>query len=163
MKFLTLTFLISLPCFLIAQEKVVGQYRDYFGNSLVLNVDKTFRYKWQFDMAASWTKGVWSLKGDTIYFRMIPIYDTLSPTNTSDSSSDIISLSMDDISERITPIQNTVAVTSSGGQNRRPFPEKLLFKGGRLYKILNGKVVVKKQRGFGTSKKWPPWYFKSDD
>jgi hypothetical protein len=43
------------------------------------------------------------------------------------------------------------------------YPERLVVKKGRLYKVQNGKLVNKKQKGFWTGKKWDPWFFKSDN
>jgi hypothetical protein len=163
MKTLTTFLLLSLSLCLTAQDKVIGRYRDYFGNRIQLNADNTFKYTWNFDLSASWTKGLWTLKNDTLSFHMVPTYDTLSHVNSNNFSVDTLILSDDEISQRITPIQSAGIALSSGGQNRTPYPDKLLFKKGRLYKIKNGIVVVKKQKGFWTNKKWDPWYFKSDD
>jgi hypothetical protein len=50
---------------------------------------------------------------------------------------------------------------SSGGQNRRPCPDKFYYKNEKLFKITKeGKLVKKKIKGFWTKKKWHPWYFK---
>ena len=163
MKILTITLLLSFSLCLTAQDKVIGRYRDYFGNRIQLNADNTFKYTWNFDMSASWTKGTWSIKNDTVYFHMLPTYDTLSHVNSNNFTVDTLILSDDEIPERITPIQSASIVLSSGGQNRMTYPDKLLFKKGRLYKIQNGNLIVKKQKGFWTSKKWDPWYFKSND
>lgn len=58
---------------LFAQNKIIGSYRDHLGSHVQLNMDNTFKYTWNFDMAVSWTKGTWKLNGDTICFHMIPI------------------------------------------------------------------------------------------
>ncbi len=163
MKILTITFLLSLSLCLTAQDKIIGRYRDYFGTRIQFNADNTFKYTWNFDMSASWTKGTWTLTGDTVYFHMVPTYDTLSQTNSVGIPSDTLILSTDEIPERFTQTQFAAMLLSSGGQNRMAYPDKLLFKKGRFYKIQNGKLVVKKQKGFWTSKKWDPWYFRSDD
>ena len=69
MKILAFAFLLTFSIGLTAQDKVVGRYRDYFGNRIQLNVDNTFKYTWNFDMAASWTKGTWALINDTFFFK----------------------------------------------------------------------------------------------
>ncbi len=114
-------------------------------------------------MAASWTNGTWYLNNDTVFFHMVPTYDTLSHLDKSNSTVDTLILSPDEIPERITSSQFAGTVLSGGGQNRMNYPEKLLFRKGRLYKIQDGKLVTKKQKGFWTTKKWVPWFFKSDD
>ncbi|MCG9899329.1 MAG: hypothetical protein MH132_04960 [Hydrotalea sp.] len=84
-----------------AQNKLTGRYRDYFGNRIQLNSDSTFKYTWHFDMQSSWTKGIWWLKGDTIYFQMIPVYDTISKTNSNKITTDSLVLSQDETPERL--------------------------------------------------------------
>ena len=163
MKFLTITLLLTLSFDLLAQNKIVGHYRDYFGSRIQLNADNTFRYTWNFDMSGSWTKGTWTLNGDTVYFHMVPTYDTLMQTSTSGITSDTFILSTDEISERITQEQYAGMGLSSGGQNRTSYPEKLFFKRQKLYEVKNGKLVKKKIKGFWTKKKWSPWFFKSED
>jgi len=81
MKILIIAILLSISFSLFAQKIMAGRYRDYFGSRIELNVDSTFKYTWNFDLSASWTKGTWTLVGDTVYFQMIPTYDTLSHAN----------------------------------------------------------------------------------
>jgi len=163
MRISTITLLLTLPLGLFAQDKIVGCYRDYFGSRVLLNSDGSFKYTWNFDMAASWTKGTWKLEGDTVFFHMVPTHDTLSYINRNNVTADSLILSTDETSERFTKEQYAAMLLSSGGQNRMNYPDKLLFKKGRLYKIQDGKLVTKKQKGFWTNKKWDPWFFKSDD
>jgi hypothetical protein len=163
MKILTITLLLTLPIALFAQDKIVGRYRDYFGSRLQLNADNIFKYTWHFDMVGSWTKGTWALKGDTVYFYMVPTYDTLKVATVSNMAIDSLILSTDEIPERFTQEQYAAMLLSSGGQNRMDYPDKLLFRKGRLYKIQNRRLVMKKQKGMWSSKKWDPWYFKSDN
>jgi len=61
-----------------AQNKVAGHYSNYFGGSLNIAPDSTFKYSWHFDLQGSWTKGKWRITKDTVYFDMIPVYDTVS-------------------------------------------------------------------------------------
>jgi hypothetical protein len=163
MKILMITILLSISLSLFAQKNLVGHYRDYFGSSIQLNLDNTFKYTWNFDLSASWTKGTWTLVGDTVYFKMVPTHDTLSQTNANGSTYDTLILSVDETPERFTQTQFISTLLSSGGQNRMNYPDKLLFRKGRLYNIQNGKLVKKKQRSYWTNKKWDPWFFKSDD
>ena len=170
MKLLTITLLLTLSFDLFGQDKIVGHYRDHFGSRIQLNADNTFKYTWNFDMAASWTKGTWTLNRDTVYFHMIPIYDTLNQTNFTGILSDTLILSDDEISARITPTQSAAIALSSGGQNRSSYPDKLFFKKGRLYKIQKGKLIVNKQTFFAKKlnsscviKKWDPWFFRIED
>jgi hypothetical protein len=163
MKSLIIVILLTISVRVVAQDKIVGRYRDYFGSRIILNADRTFKYMWHFDMLSSWTKGTWTLQGDTVYFHMIPTYDTLSKINTQNITLDSLILSIDEIPERYTQAQFAALLFSGDGQNRNSFPDKLVFIEERLYKIKNGKLVVKKQKGFWTEKKWDPWYFKSNE
>lgn len=113
-------------------------------------------------MMGSWTKGNWKATGDTIYFHMIPTYDTLSVMKNDKTFVSLV-LSNDEIAERITPLQDIGGALSSGGQNRNEYPDKLLFRKGRLYKIKDGKLVRKKIKSFWSDKKYIPWYFKSEE
>jgi hypothetical protein len=163
MKIVTTALLLVLPLSLFSQERVSGRYRDYFGSRLYLNADGTFKYTWSFDMASSWTKGTWMLRGDTVYLNMVPTYDTVSISKPNGRAVDSLMLSEDDVSERLTQLQLAGMLLSGGGQNRQTHPDKLVLKKGRLYKIQNGRIVKKKQKGFWSSKKWQPWYFKSNE
>jgi len=163
MKILTIILLLIISFNLFGQNKIVVRYRDYFGSRIQLYADSTFKYTWHFDMASSWTKGTWTQTGDTVCFHMVPTYDTLRQTNSKGVSYDTLILSDDEMSERIIPVQSATIILSSGGQNRSAYPDKLLYRKGRLYKIKNGNLVTKKQKGFWTGKKWDPWFFKSED
>jgi hypothetical protein len=138
MRIISIIFLLLLPFVLFAQDNVTGRYRDYFGNRIVLNPDNTFKYTWHFDMQSSWTKGTWSLKDDTVYFQMTPIYDTVTFIYFSNKGVDSLILSTDETSERFTQQRFAVELLTSGGQNRMNYPERLVFKKGRLYKVQNG-------------------------
>jgi hypothetical protein len=163
MKISIIAILFPLSISLFAQKKVAGRYRDYFGYRIELNADSTFKYTWNFDMQSSWTKGTWTFKNDTVYFTMVAIYDTVGYKNSNGASTDKLILSVDDVSERLTPGQYAGLGLTSYWQNRMDYPNKLFFKKGRLYKIRNGQRVVKKQKGLWSTKKWNPWFFKSDD
>jgi hypothetical protein len=163
MKVSITTILLLLSLNLLAQKKIAGRYRDYFGSRIELSANSTFKYTWHFDLSGSWTKGTWSLNNDTLYFHMIPTYDTISYKDNDGTSADKLILSVDETSERLTPEQYAAMGLSSGGQNLQPYPNKLFFKGQKLFTIKNGKLVKKKIKGFWTNKKWPPWYFKSED
>lgn len=146
MKFLIITLLLILNNALIAQNKIAWHYRDYFGSRLELNADNSFLYTWSFDLTVLWTKGRWELKDDTIYLHPIPVYDTVGIRPANGSISDTLVLSSNDIPERFTPTTFSTAPLSSGAQNIRNYPEKLLLKKGRLYRIKNGSIVTKSKK-----------------
>src|SRR5215203_4617906 len=131
MKILIIPLLLILSSGSFSQDKVAGRYRDYFGSRIQLNADNTFKYTWNFDMSASWTKGTWTSMNDTIYFHMVPTYDTLSQTNSRRILSDTLILSTNEIPEHFTQTEFAAMLLSGGGQNRMNYPGKLLFKKGR--------------------------------
>lgn len=163
MKILTIAFLLLYTTESFAQDNIPGRYHNYFGCRLHLNPDSTFKYTWHLDTQSGWTKGTWSQKKDTIYFRMVPTYDTVRLTKPGERIVDSLLISSDEISERLTMAGFSDTVLWSGGQNRSGYPTKLVWKKGRLYNIQNGRLVTKRQKGFWTKKKWIPWYVKSDE
>jgi hypothetical protein len=162
-KILTTLFLLTLSFVLFAQNKIAGHYGNHFGNQIQLNDDSTFKYTWHFDLSGGWAKGTWSINNDTIYFNMLPIYDTLSYINNDGSADDRLVLAVHEKAERLTPYQYVNRGISSGMQDLQACPDKLFFKHQKLYKIKNGKLVKKKIRGFWTGEKWNPWFFKIED
>jgi hypothetical protein len=128
MKISAITILLLLSLTLFAQKNILGRYRDYFGGQIELKADSTFKYAWHFDLSYSWTKGIWFLNNDTIYFHMIPTYDTVNYKNNIGAFVDKLILSVDETSERLNEVQYAVLGLSSGGQNKQNFPEKLFFK-----------------------------------
>ena len=166
MKQLFLLALILLKVPVIAQSKsnkLIGSYSDYFGNQIKFNTDSTFSYSWHFDLASSWSEGTWRLQNDTLYLKIVPIYDTIKQKRPDGKIVDSLVLSDDKKAEVISTV-NTLGAISAGGQNRNPCPDKLLFRKEKLFTIdKKGKPIKKKIRGFLTTKKWEPWYFKQDE
>lgn len=152
-------YLILLLIFLFGNSKtsVSGEYHDYFGNKLEINSDSTFLYNWNFDLASSWSKGKWTIKNDTIYFSVIPVFDTLRI-----SEKDSLILSSDEKSEIITD-KNVMFgdLLSGGGQNRKTMPSKLYYKGNKLYEIgEHGNLIVKKSRSLSNGDEHETWFIK---
>ena len=142
-----------------AQNKIVGKYADYFGRNLQLKSDSTFDYTYRFDLYATWTQGIWSLRNDTVYLEWKPVYDTVRVQTASSIDKDSLMLSLDRTAER-TELPDA-QVLHSGGQNYYPYPQKLFHTRDRLNSISNdGKLVKKKTRGIWTKKKFPPWFRK---
>jgi len=116
-------------------------------------------YKWRFDLSSSWTKGKWKINNDTIYFTKIPVLDTLKYKHAKSLVTDSLVLSLDENAESITTEEYISYQLTSGGQNRHSMPNKLFYRNGRLYSIdEKGKLIKKKVEGFGTKKRFVPWY-----
>jgi len=151
-------FFFSSP-FLTAQSRIVGMYENYFGSNLELNSDSTFKYARHSDMYGSWTNGVWELRNDTVHFKWIPVYDTISVTNPFGEYKDSLILSLNKTSERVQPPDPHVLY--GGGQNYYSYPRKLFYHRNKLYMLSKeGKLAKKKIRGIWRKKKFPPWYRK---
>ncbi len=156
MKFsLSILFLILING---QHRNVEGEYYNHFGSKLKINSDSTFLYNWNFDLASSWSKGKWKIKNDTIYFKIMPVFDTLRRT----SLKDTLILSMDEKPELITERNGSITqFLSSGGQNRQKMSAKLYFDGEKLIEIKrNGKLDNGKQKAFWENKKYNTWFVK---
>ena len=138
---------------------VEGDYFNHFGSKLKINSDKTFLYTWNFDVASSWSKGMWKMKNDTIYFDVIPVYDTLRRTNLKDT----LVLSIDQKPELISDMSIVfIEILSSGGQNRQKMSSKLYFDGEKLIEIKkNGKLNNRKSKAFWENRQYNTWFIKS--
>ena len=157
--FIILLIIIYANAFSQTDSKaIIGRYKDYFGSSLELKDNSTFNYEWHFDMSSSWTKGIWRIEKDTIFFKVVIVYDTLILKN--DSVSLIIS--NDAQSDKIYQAYNLNPYMVSGGQNYYTVPEKLYFRKGMLFYFRNGKIFKKRVKGFWSSKKFPSWYVRED-
>jgi hypothetical protein len=158
MKVLT----ILLCCILVfeteAQNKFVGQYHDFFASTIALNSDSTFKYKFRFDLESSWTKGTWTVSKDTVYFHIIPVFDTIKYVDANGVSQQSLRLSRDENAGQVT-IEKTQFLFS-GGQETHPCPKKLYFRRNRLYSIMpDGKLVTHKFNW--ANKKLVPWFVKA--
>jgi hypothetical protein len=145
-----------------AQNKFEGRYYNFFGGHITINPDSTFKYEFHLDLEASWTKGVWTVNRDTIYFRMIPVFDTLQYIDKKGVSHDSLLLSLDETPNEIT-LEEAKGLYSYG-QERHSSPKKLFYKNNKLYGIgSDGKLVTKKMKGSWTRKKFVPWFIKSHE
>lgn len=159
MKFLIVLLPLMLSLKATAQKTFVGQYHDAFGSKIELNSDSTFKFTFNFCLTSSWTKGILTINNNTLYLKMVPIYDTLKYTGQHGKLLDSLVLSVDENPGQVT-LEET-AVVSSGGQNIMPYPDKLFYKNHRLYKIADsGKLIKKKVKGFGYTRKHVPWFVK---
>jgi hypothetical protein len=152
--------LLILFLFLINVQhgNVEGEYYNSFGSKLKINTDSTFLYNWSFDTASSWSEGKWRLKNDTIYFEIIPVFDTLRINHQKDT----LLLSVNQKPELITDPSITIFESlSSGGQNKTKMSSKLYFDGEKLIEIKkNGKLDNRKLKAFWQNEKYNTWFIK---
>src|SRR5687767_6639882 len=101
MRLLSIVFFVQISWISKSQELRSGVYKNnYFGENIELRHDSTFYYTWNGHMQGSWTKGQWSIKGDTIFFHMIPVYDTVLIKKVDGSLIDSLRLSLDSLPSR---------------------------------------------------------------
>lgn len=148
-----------------AQSKYIGHYHDFFGSFVDINTDSTFEYTYHFDLSGSWTKGKWSVNNDTLYFKMIPVYDTLNYIDSFTKSHIVkLVLSGDEKSNTITYDESAINGLSSDGQNYCSYPMELFYKDDKLFSIeKNGKLLKRKVKGFWSKEKFVPWFVKKKD
>ena len=150
------TILILTSFYLTASgQRSTTKYQDYFGHTLELNNDSTFRFDWRFDLIHNWATGQWTVSGRTINLKFVDLYDTLSRADKPDS----LVLSIDEKSNRITEEEFALAGLVSSGQHRDRFDDKFYYRGKRLYPTdKNGRPIKSRQRGIWPQKKW--WGYK---
>jgi hypothetical protein len=156
---LTPILLLTIICISASGQRLTGKYNAYYGNSLELKDDSTFRYEWKFDLIYNWAVGRWTITDNIIQLTFTNIYDTLTRFNRSDS----LVLSGDEKSNRINIEEFASTQFVSGGQHHTGITDRLIFKRQRLYLAdKNGRPLRGKQRGIWTKKKRPTWYFRVD-
>lgn len=155
MRFPVASILILFYSVTLAQS-VNGKYQDYFGHTLTLNKDSTFRFDWRFDLIHDWAIGRWRISGKIIDLEFIDVNDTLSRPNKPDS----LVLSVDERSSKIHETELGQASLISGGQHKDRFNDKFYKRGNRLFLAKNnGRPIKSKLRGIWPQKKWP-WGYK---
>ncbi len=159
MKILVVVILLSIPFGVCAQTKLAKRHQDDFGHYLTIHSDSTFDYIWARHMSSTWIKGKWNFKDDTLYLRVVPIYDTVRFVMSSNSIIDSLILSNDSISKRFTEYEFLNKQEAYYGyQDPYLCPEKLFLKKERLYIVSKGRLVRKKQRSLRNRKKFRPWF-----
>jgi len=147
-------FLLILLIFtfsLASSQDLEGKYKDYFGYSLELNSDSTFKFEWRFDLIYNWATGKWLTNDKVLTFNFLPVFDTLVRTGKSDS----LVLSIDKVPNNTTKEQFLEYELISGGQDKDRFPTELKLKKGRLYHLdSNGKISRKRRSGIWPQKRW---------
>ena len=145
-------------------SNLIGKYSDHFGHSIKLLPNSTFEFYYQFDLAASWSNGVWNISNDTIYLKYVPVMDTLIIRDSENNIlKDSLVLSIDPDANRIESDEYFVALLSAYGQNKLPPPEKLFLKNGKLFRFNeDGTLDNKRVKQFWTRKKYKTCFYRID-
>jgi hypothetical protein len=158
MRLLTILLLTTISISASGQ-RLTGKYGAYYGHSLELKDDSTFRYEWKFDLITFWAVGQWSYSDKIVNLKFIDIYDTLKRPNSPDS----LVLSIDEKSTQVKYEEFVTSQLVSGGQKHGGITNNLVFKRQRLYLAdKEGRIMRGKQSGIMTKKKRPTWYFRTD-
>lgn len=156
---LTTILLLTIIYISASGQHVTGKYNAYYGHSLELKNDSTFRYEWKFDLVKNWAVGQWTFSNDMVNLKFTDVYDTLTRPNQPDT----LVMSIDDKSNRVNNEEFVSTLLVSGGQHHTGITERLIFKRQRLYLTdTNGRPMTGKQRGIWTKKKRHTWYFRVD-
>lgn len=150
--------ILIFTCFYITAsgQRSTEKYQNYFGYTLALNGDSTFRFDWRFDLIQDWATGQWTVSGRTINLTFIDVYDTLSRPDKPDS----LVLSIDEKSNKITEEELAQTRLVSGGQDKDRFGDRFYLRGKRLFPTdKNGSPIKSRQRGIWPQKKW--WGYKT--
>jgi len=154
-------FALIIIGFSVFGQDLTGKYNAYYGHSLELKSDSTFRYEWRFDLANSWTVGQWKASNGIVYLSIKNVYDTLIREDKPDS----LVLSSDEKSNRISIEEFAIGQISGGGQGRRvdKITDRLAIRGKKLYLMSEGGQVLRtKESGIWDKKKRPTYYFRVD-
>jgi hypothetical protein len=160
----TIILILTFFPLIASGQNWTGKYQDYFGRTLILNKDSTFRFDWRFDLIYEWASGQWTVSGRTVNLNFISVYDTLSRPHRPDS----LVLSIDEKSNKVNAEEFGQSVLLSGGQYKDRFSDRLYKKGNRLFLTKNGRPYKSRHRGIWTQKKWwgykrwPTFYKKED-
>lgn len=158
---LTTIFLSTIVSLSVSGQGLTGKYNAYYGHSLALKSDSTFRYEWTFDLASSWTVGEWKTSNGIVYLNIKNVYDTLIREHKPDS----LVLSSDEESNSISIEEFAIGQISGGGQGRRVdrITNRLAIRRKRLYLMSEGGQVLRtKESGIWDKKKRPTYYFRVD-
>jgi hypothetical protein len=158
MRRLTILLLTTI-CISATGQSLTGKYNAYYGHSLELKDDSTFKYEWRFDLIKNWAVGQWTFSKDIVTLNFVDVYDTLVRPDKPDS----LVLSLDDKSSKINIEEYGSTQLVSGGQHHSDITDRLIVKRKRLYLMdNNGRPSKVKQRGIWTKKKRPTYYFRVD-
>jgi hypothetical protein len=150
MKIVIVLLFLLTSLIVSGQNRYIGEWNDYWGNSFEIKPDSTFKFAWHFDLIGQWANGSWTIKNDTIYFKFVPVYDTIKY-----SSSFALELSDDETSSVSVPTH--IAQLSSGGQDTARMPRSLFYRDDKLFTINSkGKLIKNKEKGWYG--KWHLWY-----
>jgi len=174
LKFNKLKALI-IPILLVSSLQTYGQnicfgkYSTHYGETFFLHADSTFKFLNGYPRN-QWAKGTWRTCKDTIYFKFVPIYDTLRVYNNNNILiNESFVLSCDEHPSLFKCIRTNSNLleedeikikTCVYKQDGGIFPQKLLFRKKRLYEFDDlGKPIIRNYRSVFTNAKFKSGYF----
>lgn len=150
MKIAPILLFLFRSSIVFGQNRYIGEWNDYFGDSFDIKSDSTFKFVWRFDLIGQWANGTWTINNDTIYFKFVPVYDTIKYSNS-------FALELSDDETPSVSVPTHIAKLSSGGQDTARMPKSLFYYDDKLFTLnKNGKLIKKKHRGWHG--KWHLWY-----
>ncbi len=165
MKYTIVLFLMFSSFCISAQNKYIGCYNNYFAERIKINADSTFLYEWRFHTGIySFTSGKWKVVRDTLFFKMIPSYDTIVYKKNGVLVKEEIVLSDYNNGSGRKIDSSEYFQFSYHAQNSHRWPNKLFYRKEKLFEIkANGKLIRKKRSFLLRNKKYVPWYHRCKD
>lgn len=159
---LTIGTLVTLLMMIVTApgQDLVGKYAAYYGHTLHLREDSTFRYEWQFDLASSWSVGTWRVQKRTLHLNIKTVLDTL----TREGQPDSLVLSADEKSNRIQVEDFAITLITGGGQGRAidRITDRFSVRGKKLHPLnAAGQIVRRRETGIWNKRKRPIYFFKT--
>jgi len=152
-----LTILIWYSCF--SQSELFGLYERQ-DSKIWLNANYTFKFLYSVDMYRAWAKGTWSINGNKIYLKAIPVYDTITLTGINGNLNDSLIYSKDEMPARINDDGKRAWSLLQYEQNLVLCPTLLFQKRNKLFVLENGKRQTRKIRNGYYVEPFDPWYTK---
>ena len=159
MKLLFAIILLTNLAVAKAQKEYAGSYTQAF-QTLIIKNDSTFRYSYRTHIRTSWNVGTWRVNNDTIYFKVVPVMDTLYYTNASKVKLwyELV-LSDDDKND----VSTTIIIKPNDKFNLQTInsgPTLLYFKRNKLFYIIQGKLLLGKTQHYLLRRKLKNWFVK---
>ncbi len=159
--FIITVFLLFVSAKSINAQNPIEGYYTRLDSKIWINGDSTFRFFYSVDTDRKWCKGRWVLKGKRIFFKMIPVYDTLVISSDSLNPKDSLVLSRDEKPEKINVDPCKSGCIFKVEQNEELCPKKMYYKKDRLYVLKNNKKLKKKIDNGYYIEPFEPWYTRS--
>jgi len=125
-------FIISTSVF-YGQEKIIEVYKNAFGETIRLENDSIFFHSFEIGGISNTMVGKWKILNDTLYLKTVLDLNKLRESHSSNINKKK--------KEALIPDSKQISEQPENISKKNGTPEKLFFKDGKLYLIMeNGKI-----------------------